>query len=94
MNPPYLEIHDWLEKFQAHGNGVALLNARCETKWFQSLASGADALLFVKSRIMFKRPSGNEGHPPVGSVLIAYGPENAIALKQSGIPGLVLTHFQ
>lgn len=89
MNPPYLEIHQWILKFQEHANGIALFNARCETGWFQRLAAAADALLFVKGRIQFERPDKKPGHGPVGSVMIAYGKRNALALSKSGIPGIL-----
>jgi hypothetical protein len=91
MNPPYLHVHEWLEKFIAHGNGIALLNGRCETAWFQRLGGGADAMLFLKGRIRFERPNLPSGHGPVGSVLIAYGAANAKALRQSGLQGIFCT---
>lgn len=88
MNPPYLHIGDWLERFVDHGNGVCLVNARCETRWFQRLAGGADGLLFLKGRVQFERPDKPNGHPPCGSCLVAYGSENATALRLSKLPGV------
>ena len=89
MNPPYWRIHDWLAKFQAHGNGICLVNARPDAKWFQRLAEGSDAILWMRGRIQFEQPSGKKGHGPVGSVLVAYGKRNADALIWSGLPGFV-----
>ena len=90
MNPPYLSVNDWIDKFLAHGHGTALFNARVETKWFQRLASAASLILIPKGRIEFHRPDKKPGHPPVGSALIAIGKADAAALKKSGIPGLIL----
>ena len=73
LNPPYSNIYEWLDKFTAHGDGIALVNSRCETGWFQRLAAAADALFFPRGRINFARPDKPAGHPPCGSVLVAYG---------------------
>ncbi len=92
-NPPYGEgIHFWLSKLKQHGNGVALIYARTETKYFfENVWEDADAILFVKRRIRFYRISGIQGGAPgAPSVFIAYGKENAKALKESGIEGRYL----
>jgi hypothetical protein len=91
LNPPYLHIHEWIAKFKAHGDGVALFNARPDTRWFQSLAEDADGLLWLRGRLEFERPSGASGKGPVGSVLIAYGGQNFASLLNSGLPGIVMT---
>jgi hypothetical protein len=93
LNPPYgrgMEL--WLEKLKFHGNGIALIFARTETKcFFEHIWSDADAILFVKGRIRFYHISGIQaGTPGAPSVFIAYGKENALALKNSGIEGRYL----
>ena len=93
LNPPYgrgMEL--WLEKLKNHGNGIALIFARTETKcFFEHIWYNADAVLFVKGRIKFYHVSGIQGGTPgAPSVFIAYGKENATALKNSGIPGRFL----
>jgi hypothetical protein len=93
LNPPYgrgMEL--WLEKLKIHGNGIALIFARTETKcFFQHIWNDADAILFVKGRIKFYHVSGIQGGTPgAPSVFIAYGKENAIALKDCGIEGRFL----
>ncbi len=82
----------WLEKLKFHGNGIALIFARTETKcFFQHIWNDADAILFVKGRIKFYHVSGVQGGTPgAPSVFIAYGKENAVALKDSGIEGRFL----
>jgi DNA N-6-adenine-methyltransferase (Dam) len=93
LNPPYgrgMEL--WLEKLKFHGNGIALIFARTETKcFFEHIWNDADAILFVKGRIRFYHISGVQaGTPGAPSVFIAYGKENALALKNSGIEGRYL----
>lgn len=93
LNPPYgrgMEL--WLEKLKLHGNGIALIFARTETKcFFEHIWNNADAILFVKGRIRFYHISGIQaGTPGAPSVFIAYGRENALALKNSGIEGRFL----
>ena len=94
LNPPYgkgMEL--WLEKLKNHGNGIALIFARTETKcFFDNIWNDADGVLFVKGRIRFYHVSGIQGGTPgAPSVFIAYGQENALALKSSGIEGRFLS---
>lgn len=92
-NPPYgRDLNLWLKKLKEHGNGIALIFARTETKFFfENIWDDADGLLFVKGRIRFYHVSGIQGGTPGAPiVLIAYGKENAIALKESGIAGKYL----
>lgn len=93
-NPPYgLEAAKWLHKLSEHGNGIALIFARTETRmFFNWVWNKADAVLFIKSRLHFYHSTGirakaNAGAP---SVLVAYGRSNAMALKTSGIAGKFL----
>lgn len=90
-NPPYgQETGIWLNKLAKHGNGIALIFARTETKmFFEHVWNKADALLFIKGRIYFHRITGerakaNSGAP---SVLVAYGKNNYMALINCKIPG-------
>jgi hypothetical protein len=55
MNPPYGKgMEMWIEKLKNHGNGIALIFARTETKvFFNFIWDYADAVLFVKGRIKF-----------------------------------------
>jgi hypothetical protein len=90
LNPPYSNVHEWMARFVSHGDGVALVNARPETQWFQRLVSGAVAVHWLRGRVQFERPDGTRGHTTVGSVLVAYGQHNAEALLKSGLPGIVM----
>lgn len=93
LNPPYgrgMEL--WMEKLKYHGNGIALIFARTETKcFFEHVWNDADAVLFVKGRIRFYHVTGIQaGTSGAPSVFIAYGKENAELLKKSGIEGRFL----
>lgn len=90
MNPPYGKgMEAWIEKLKNHGNGVALIFARTETKcFFNHIWDDADAVLFVKGRIKFYNIDGEQkGTPGAPSIFIAYGKENADILGQADICG-------
>ena len=92
-NPPYdRNLNLWLDKLKRHGNGIAVLFARTETKlFFENVWDDADGILFVKGRIKFYHVNGTQGGTPgAPSVIVAYGKNNAKALKNSGIEGKYL----
>jgi len=91
LNPPYgPATGDWLAKLADHGKGTALIFARTETEMFVSWVwKRATAILFIEGRLYFHHPDGrkakgNSGGP---SVLVAYGDDDAAALRASGIRG-------
>lgn len=91
LNPPYSRplILKFVEKMANHGNGIALLFNRCDNKMFYDIIfKKADAMMFLKGRIKFYRADGTRGDSPgCGSVLIAFGKDNAEILKNSKIEG-------
>ena len=90
-NPPYgLEAARWLERLADHGNGIALIFARTETRmFFEQVWNKADAVLFIEGRLHFHHVDGTRARANAGapSVLVAYGHENRGVLKSSDIPG-------
>lgn len=99
LNPPYgKNTPVWLERLSLHGTGIALLFSRTDATWFHKHVSIADAICFVKGRIRFidEENAGlyadelyePQNTPGAGSMLIAYGKENAKALLHSKL-GLV-----
>lgn len=83
-NPPYgKETSIWLEKFCQHKNGIALVFARTDTKWFHNTVEKADAVLFLKGRVQFVDGDNktNKTGSTSGSMLIAFGKNNVEALK-------------
>ena len=84
-NPPYgKHTGAWLAKMNRHRNGVALVFARTDTKWFHESVVTADAILFLKGRISFVDGLGatGGGGAGAGSMLIAWGEENVAALER------------
>ena len=89
-NPPYgPHAAKFLKRMAEHGNGIALIFARTETKSFQKHCwRKADAMLFMSGRIKFRLPGGGSSGPAgAPSVFIAYGKRNAEILRDSGIEG-------
>ncbi|MDV7395412.1 DNA N-6-adenine-methyltransferase, partial [Arthrospira platensis SPKY1] len=92
-NPPYgNQTNVWLKKCASHGNAVALVFARTETKmFFESIWDKADAVLFIKGRLKFFHVTGVEGSSAgAPSVLVAYGKENVLSLGHSNIKGKLI----
>ena len=95
MNPPFgarNSIGAWLDKFFAHGNGIALTPDRTSAPWFQSAAARADAILFLSPKVRFERPDGTTGDSPSGgTALMAAGPRAVAALIRAQAQGLLVT---
>lgn len=91
LNPPYgKKMHLWLKKMSMHKNGIVLTFNRGETKqFFDYIWDTADAILFIRKRIVFYHVTGRKASNGggCGSVLIAYGKENAEILRNSPIGG-------
>lgn len=91
LNPPYSRplIEKFVNKMAENNNGIALLFNRCDSRMFQDVIfPNAAAIMFIKGRIRFFRSDGTEGGSPgCGSVLIAFGKDNAEILESSNIPG-------
>ena len=90
-NPPYgLQAAEWLNKLAEHGNGIALIFARTETRmFFDHVWNKADAVLFIEGRLFFHYVTGEKAPANAGapSVLVAYGKENVEILKNCEIRG-------
>lgn len=89
LNPPYGdETPKWLAKMHVHRDGVALVFARTDTKWFHDYVAKADAVLFLKKRVRFVDQHGNPGKSPnCGSMLVAWGEESVAALRRAEAAG-------
>lgn len=84
LNPPYGDnTPDWLAKMHSYRNGIALVFARTDTKWFHEFCAKADAILFLKGRVSFVDGLGvtGKGGAGAGSMLIAWGGVNVQALE-------------
>lgn len=92
LNPPYSEAEHWIARLAGHGDGIALVFARCDTLWwFESVWPVCSGLLFLEGRLTFHRGDGTAskpGHNSGGpSVLISYGWRAAAALGAVDLPG-------
>lgn len=96
LNPPFSQAGIWIEALARHGAGIALLHARCETKWFRTCWQHASAILFMSRRIRFCTEDGveltaNSGAPPV---LIAFGPVDRARLRDCNIEGVLVESWK
>lgn len=89
VNPPYSKTAQWMRRLIEHRKGMALVNAKTQTRWFEEgIWNGADAVLFVKGKIKFFRPDGSLGTQGwSASVIGAYSQEDASILFNCGIKG-------
>ncbi|WP_066794998.1 hypothetical protein [Sphingomonas soli] len=86
MNPPFggrNSVVPWLDKFFAHGNGIALTPDRTSAGWFQGAWARADLALFMP-KVRFIRPDGSTGDQPSnGTCLWAAGERACTALRRA-----------
>jgi phage N-6-adenine-methyltransferase len=87
MNPPYGDgIIHWMAKMHEHANGIALVFARTDVKWYRQYALQADAILYLKTRLKFidmnddKDEEKAKNGAGAGSMLVAWGDDNVAAL--------------
>lgn len=87
LNPPYgAEARDWLSKLRDHGNGIALVFARLETKWLKPFLQ--NGFFVIDGRIAFESPISNKkGNAGTASILIPFGRKNIGAILSSNIKG-------
>ena len=94
INPPFgarNSLADWLRKFFAHGNGIALTPDRTSEPWFQAFARQSSAILFVSPKVKFERPDGTTGDSPsTGTALLAAGGRATAAILRARKLGLVV----
>lgn len=95
MNPPFggrNGIVPWLEKFFAHGNGIALTPDRTSAPWWQEFARKADAILLTAGKLKFIGVDGLPGKSPAdGTTLMAAGPQAVEVLRLAASRGLGLS---
>ena len=89
LNPPFgRHAVKWLRKLRDHGNGIALVPARTETRMFyETVWNHAWGVLFMRGRPHFHYVSGERAKANSGApiALIAYGQRNRDALLGSGL---------
>lgn len=94
MNPPYGPTTGfWIRRMIDHGNGIALVFSRTDAAWCQDALKSADAVLFMAGRVDFipgKENQHKKGRAGAGTVLLAYGADNADALQRLSRHGVFL----
>lgn len=89
VNPPFGGRNGhvpWLERFIAHGNGIAIARAYTSAGWFHQITPRADGILFPRGKTKFIRPDGTVGkNPGTGIVILAMGRTCCEALRASGL---------
>ena len=84
MNPPYSKPTPWVEKFLAHGNGIALV-PMTRGQWFTNLWEAADGIVIDLYNGKFERPDGTRKSITFRTAFIALGEDNVAALHRLGI---------
>ena len=85
LNPPYSENKLWLKKMAVHNNGIVLVPARTDTRWFQDFVfNKAKGILFLKGRIgFFGKENYSKSKCTFAPVFISYGKECFSILKEA-----------
>lgn len=93
LNPPFgPHAAGWLARMREHGDGIALVPARTETRmFFESVWGHADGVCFVRGRLRFHHADGSPSRSCINApvCLVAYGAGNRVALEKSGLGALV-----
>lgn len=86
MNPPFggrNGLRPWLDKFFAHGDGIALVPDRTSAPWFRDAWRQADLVLFTP-KLRFIRPDGSEGKSPSnGTALLGVGNRAVVSMSRA-----------
>lgn len=89
MNPPYGNgIIHWMAKMAEHGNGIALVFARTDVRWYREYALQGDGILYLKTRLKFldmnddKDEAKARNGAGAGSMLVAWGDDCVAALAK------------
>lgn len=93
LNPPYDKAKTWFERMAQHNNGIGLIFARTDTKWFHDYVfNKASGLLFWRGRIKFVAGNGQAtSTAPAASVLISYNKDNLNSLYKLKNFGNIVT---
>jgi DNA N-6-adenine-methyltransferase (Dam) len=101
LNPPYGRwTGPFLERLVAHGDGIALVFARTDTRWAQATLPAAAAVCFIAGRIPFVSPvegaDRNGGGPGggAGSMLMGFGDVCAAAVRRCGLGWVTATRAE
>lgn len=102
-NPPFDRrvVGKWVAQVADHNNGILLVHARIETRWFLPVWQKSKAVLFLNKRLNFCREDGtpnskDNGMPGNSGAPIAIAAFGVLALTRlvdSKIPGTLVTSW-
>jgi hypothetical protein len=90
LNPPYGTFTKyWIKKAAKHGNCIALIFNRSDTKLFHEYVfPNAYAILHLKGRVRFHHLNGNQAYTSTApSILVAFNHTNADVLQNCELEG-------
>lgn len=94
-NPPFgPDAAVWLERCARHGEAVALVPVRTETRWFiDHVWHEASSVLFLHGRPHFHHVTGVRGKANSGApiCLVAYGVRATERLRKCGLAGTLIS---
>jgi phage N-6-adenine-methyltransferase len=92
-NPPYgKDTGLWLDKFIQHKNGIALVFARTDTKWFHNYAINSDAICFIKGRLAFYKGNVQAKQGSTGNMLLGCGDKAVQVIQQADLGYVVVNN--
>lgn len=93
VNPPYGDqVPRFIGRLADHGDGIALVLSRTDTRWFHTALSRATVTCFVAGRLNHVPGSAQAvSRPAVGSVLFAFGDVCARALRDADLGSCVVS---
>ena len=98
LNPPFDRrvIGAWIDRLAEHGRGTALVHARLDTQWFETVWERATSMLFLADRVKFCRSDGSTQKKDSGApvVLVAFGSSDAEVLSHAGLRGFLVTSWR
>ncbi len=87
LNPPYgKEAEMWLTKLHHHGDGIALIFARLETRWIQPFLEKGFFQLHKRVSFISSR-EGYRGNAGAASILVPFGRKNTGSILSSDLEG-------
>jgi hypothetical protein len=94
LNPPYgKDTPFWMRRMIAHDTGIAMVFSRTDAAWCQEAMASCSAMLFLSGRIDFvpgKENAHKAGRAGAGTVMFAWGLDNAVALRRLAKRGIFI----
>ena len=83
-NPPFSNISPWIDKMEAHGNGIALVGVS-KSRWCNNAWNQSGAIMLLPSNLKFIRANGNPESILTATMLIGYGDQAVTAMNASNL---------